>query len=77
MIVRLLYMLGITGALLIASCKSNKGATNEYKNAKVHPSETIAKEHKRESKKAHKVFLKNQKKNKKAYNKKHSKFSKK
>jgi hypothetical protein len=77
MIVRLLFIIGISGSLLLVSCRGNKGATNEYKNAKVHPSETIAKEHKRESKKAHNVFLKTQKKNKKAYNKKHSKFSKK
>lgn len=77
MTLRLLYILGFTASLMMVSCKSNKGATNEYKNAKVHPSETIAKEHKRESKKAHKVFLKQQKKNKKAINKKNGTFFKK
>jgi hypothetical protein len=40
---------------LLASCKS-KGATNEYKNAKHHPSETIVKENKKAAKKARKDF---------------------
>ncbi|GAB4145838.1 MAG: hypothetical protein Fur0041_20360 [Bacteroidia bacterium] len=63
--------------VLAPSCKSNKGATNEYKNARVHPSETIAKEHKKASKKAERDFLKNQKKNKKKMQKKNSGFFKK
>jgi hypothetical protein len=61
---------------LLASCKS-KGATNEYKNAKHHPSEQISKENKKAAKKAQKDFLHQQKKNNKAIGKRGSVWSKK
>jgi hypothetical protein len=54
-----LFVIGLT------SCRRNQGASNPYKDAKRHPSDQIAKEHARGSKKAHKIFLKTQKKNKK------------
>ncbi|MGL4598784.1 MAG: hypothetical protein ACRCYO_14805 [Bacteroidia bacterium] len=49
----------------LTSCRRNQGASNPYKDARKHPSDQIAKEHKKGSKKAHKIFLKTQKKNKK------------
>lgn len=53
---------------LLASCKGNDGATNEYRNAKHHPSEQIAAEHKKAGKKAQKDFKKQLKRNKKHLN---------
>jgi hypothetical protein len=65
-------MLRILGFILclsfFAACRSH-GPTNEYKNAKHHPSEQISNENKKASKKARRDFLKTQKKNKKAINK--------
>lgn len=59
----------IFSLFLLASCKRHE-VTNEYKNAKHHPSEDLAKEQKKAAKKAQKVFLKTQKNNKKSQNKK-------
>ena len=71
------FLLGFIFFLsLLASCKS-QGATNEYKNAKHHPSETISKENKKATKKAHRDFLKTQKKNNKAIGKRGSVWGKK
>jgi hypothetical protein len=71
------FLLSFIFALsVLASCKS-KGATNEYKNAKHHPSETIAKENKKGAKKARRDFLKTQKKNNKAIGKRGSIWGKK
>jgi hypothetical protein len=60
---------------LLASCKSHE-VTNEYRDAKTHPSETISKAHKRATKRGKKDFVKNQKKAKKAMNKKNGTFFK-
>lgn len=51
---------------LFVSCKHDKAGTNSYKDAKTHPSETIAKEQKKASDKADHDFKKNQRKNKKS-----------
>jgi hypothetical protein len=60
----------------LASCRS-QGASNEYKDAKHHPSEQISNENKKANKKQHKDFLKTQKKNNKAIGKRGSVWSKK
>jgi hypothetical protein len=61
---------------LFMACRSH-GPTNEYKNAKHHPSEQLNKESKKADKKVRKVFLKTQKKNNKAISKKGGMWSKK
>ena len=64
-----LISLGIIALLLsAASCKNRGGATNEYRNAKTHPSEIIGKEHAKAAKKNRKDFKKLMKKNKKKLN---------
>lgn len=72
---RILSLVFASALLLLASCKSHD-VTNEYRDAKSHPSEEIAKGHKKAAKKAQRDFVKNQKANKKAINKKNSKFFK-
>lgn len=64
----LFYIFSFTLLLSAGACKNRGGATNEYRNAKVHPSETIAKDHKKAAKKARKDFKKTMKKNKKRLN---------
>ncbi len=64
----LFYLLSISLLLSAGACKNRGGATNEYRNAKTHPSESIAKEHKKAAKKARKDFKKTMKKNKKKLN---------
>lgn len=61
---------------ILASCRS-RGATNDYKNAKNHPSEQISKENKTKAKKAQRDFLRTQKKNKKNTIKKGNRWTKK
>jgi hypothetical protein len=54
-------------SLAFASCKHNQGATNEYKNAKVHPSDREAKSRKKLTKKAEKQARKSLKKARKKH----------
>jgi|GEM_PF-2399583 len=61
-------------ALLLPACKGNDGASNPYKNARKHPSETIEAEHKKGAKKARKDFKKQLKKNEKAGSKRQKKI---
>ncbi|MDQ3111901.1 MAG: hypothetical protein M3R17_18600 [Bacteroidota bacterium] len=73
-------MFRILGFILCLSffvaCRSH-GPTNEYKNAKNHPSDQHNKEGKKATKKAHRDFLKTQKKNNKAISKRGGMWSKK
>ncbi len=71
-----IIILFIFSISILASCRS-QGATNEYKNAKNHPSEQIAKENKAKAKKAQKDFLRTQKKNKQNTIKKGNRWTKK
>lgn len=72
MIKKLFPALLLSGFLL-ASCGPHL-TTNEYRDAKTHPSEEIQKGHKKAAKQADKDFRKNQKKTKKALAKKNNKF---
>ncbi|CAN5219144.1 hypothetical protein BH09BAC5_BH09BAC5_19490 [soil metagenome] len=62
--------------LFLASCKSHE-VGNSYLESKHHPSEKLNNEGKKANKKAHKDFLKTQKKNNKAIGKKGHIWSKK
>jgi hypothetical protein len=62
---------------MLVACRHNKGASNEFKDAKTHPSEQIGKGHKKAADKADHDFKKNQRKSKKAGEKKNAKFFKK
>ncbi len=54
-------------SLAFVSCKHNEGASNEYKDAKVHPSDREAKTRKKMTKKAEKQARKNLKKARKKH----------
>ena len=72
------YLLAIFIALVLTvSCKHNEGPTNEYKNAKVHASDTYQKEHKRAAKKAKKDGQKTMRKARRERNKKNRNWGKK
>jgi hypothetical protein len=58
--------LGILILILAVSCKGRHEVGNSYLEAKHHPSEKIANEQKKASKKAQKTFVKQQKKNQKS-----------
>lgn len=64
---RYLLTLAFACSLVFVSCKHNKGAYNEYKDAKVHPSDRDAKERKKLTKKAEKQARKNLKKARKKH----------
>lgn len=66
---RMRYFLILITALSLAfvSCRHNQGPTNEYRNAKTHPSDTEAKERKKMTKKAEKQARKNLKKARKKH----------
>lgn len=69
-------LLFLIPVFLLASCRPHY-TTNEYRDAKTHPSEEIQKGHKKAAKQADKDFRKNQKKSKKAIEKKNGSFFKK
>jgi hypothetical protein len=54
-------------SLVFVSCKHNEGPTNDYKNAKVHPSDREAKSRKKLTKKAEKQARKQLKKARKKH----------
>ena len=53
--------------MLVVSCKHNQGASNEYRDAKTHPSDREAKDRKKFTKKAEKQARKNLKKARKKH----------
>jgi len=54
-------------SILFASCKHNQGASNEFKDAKVHPSDREAKDRKKQTDKAEKEARKRLKKARKKH----------
>jgi len=56
---RYLLTILISFSIAFVSCKHNEGPTNEYKNAKVHESDRVAKERKKANKQAIKQAKKN------------------
>lgn len=66
----------ILSSTFLVSCHRHE-TSNDYKNAKTHPSETIAKENKKAAKKQQKDFVKQQKKNNKVIGKRGSVWGKK
>ena len=64
-------------AVLLAACHHEHLVSNKYKDAKVHPSETLAKEDKKADKDAKKTFKKQMKRNQKTISKNGRPFSKK
>jgi|GEM_PF-6926289 hypothetical protein len=57
----------LTLSLSLSSCKHNQGASNEYKDAKTHPSDREAKSRKKMTKKAEKQARKQLKKARKKH----------
>jgi hypothetical protein len=74
---RYLISLFIAFSLVFVSCKHNEGPTNEYKNAKVHESDRVAKERKNANKQAIKQAKKNMRAAKKIRRKKSRAWNKK
>lgn len=72
-----LLISALSCSLVFASCKHNQGPTNEYKNAKTHESDKIAKERKTLNRKAEKQAKKNMKNARKAQGKKSKNWGKK
>jgi hypothetical protein len=64
-------------AITIIGCKANDGPTNEYKNAKVHESDRVAKDRKKMNRLAEKQAKKNMKTARKAQRKKSRNWGKK
>lgn len=64
---RYILVLLFSFSLVFVSCKHNQGPTNEYKNAKTHPSDTEAKDRKKMNKKAEKEARKRLKKARKKH----------
>lgn len=64
-------------AITIVQCKANDGPTNEYKNAKVHESDRVAKDRKKMNRMAEKQAKKNMKNARKAQRKKSRNWGKK
>jgi Tfp pilus assembly protein PilF len=64
-------------SLTLVSCRHNDGPTNEYKNAKTHESDKIAKERKKLNRKAEKQAKKNMKTARKSQRKKQRSWFKK
>jgi hypothetical protein len=60
-------LLAFAFSMLLASCKHNQGASNEFKDAKVHPSDREAKDRKKQTDKAEKEARKRLKKARKAH----------
>ncbi len=75
---RILQMLfALIIAITIVQCKANDGPTNEYKNAKVHESDRVAKDRKKMNRMAEKQAKKNMKNARKAQRKKSRNWGKK
>ncbi|MCK6640078.1 MAG: hypothetical protein L6Q81_08325 [Bacteroidia bacterium] len=66
-----------TIAVAFVNCKANDGPTNEYKNAKVHESDRVAKDRKKMNRQAEKQARKNMKNARKAQRKKSRNWGKK
>lgn len=64
-------------AITFVNCKANDGPTNEYKNAKVHESDRVAKDRKKMNRQAEKQARKNMKNARKAQRKKSRNWGKK
>lgn len=64
---RYLIILLLSFSIVFISCKHNEGPTNEYKNARVHESDKIAKERKKLNRKAEKQARKSLKKARKKH----------
>lgn len=64
-------------ALTLVHCKANDGPTNEYKNAKVHESDRVAKDRKKMNRMAEKQAKRNMKNARKAQRKKSRNWGKK
>lgn len=73
---RYIIVLLFSLALGFASCR-HQGPTNEYKNAKVHESDRVAKDRKKANRQAEKQAKKNMKNARKAQRKKQRGWSKK
>ena len=74
---RILQMLfALIIAITIVQCKANDGPTNEYKNAKVHESDRVAKDRKKMNRMAEKQAKKNMKNARKAQRKKRRNWGK-
>lgn len=74
---RALFAIFFCLSLVFASCRHNDGPTNEYKNAKVHESDRVAKERKKLNRKAEKQAKKNMKNARKSQRKKQRSWFKK
>ena len=74
-ILQLLFVFTIVVTLV--NCKANDGPTNEYKNAKVHESDRVAKDRKKMNRMAEKQAKKNMKNARKAQRKKSRNWGKK
>lgn len=59
-----------------SSCRSRGGPTNEYRNARTHPSETIASGHKRLERRAKRALKRNERRARRNANKRNSDFFK-
>ncbi len=64
-------------ALTLVHCKANDGPTNEYKNAKVHESDRVAKDRRKMNRMAEKQAKRNMKNARKAQRKKSRNWGKK
>jgi len=64
-------------AITFVHCKANDGPTNEYKNAKVHESDRVAKDRKKMNRMAEKQAKRNMKNARKAQRKKSRNWGKK
>ena len=74
---RYLIALLIAFSLSVVSCKHNQGPTNDYKNAKVHESDRVAKERKKANRQAIKQAHKNMRVARRARRKKQRRWFKK